>query len=186
MLDPAERSPRVGPDVLVDEAHARLEFLGRDAPAAIEVAGEDARSETELAVVGDSDRVRFVLSGDDRCDRTEHFLVMRGLPGTDVAEHCRRIPGPLPVGDLAAEQQPGALGDPLLDLAVDLVARIDALHRPKPGALLGGIAEFITAHRLDQRRLELLDDGADNDEALAGDAALTAIHHAGRRCDLRR
>src|SRR3954453_22568632 len=79
MLDSAEGRARVGTDVLVDEAHAGFELLGRDAPAAVEVRCEHARAEPELAGVGDADRVRFVVGGDDRRDGAEHFLVMGGL-----------------------------------------------------------------------------------------------------------
>src|SRR4051794_21337524 len=42
MLAPAERRPRVRADILVDEAHPRLELPRGDAPPAVEVGGEDA------------------------------------------------------------------------------------------------------------------------------------------------
>src|SRR4051794_39449423 len=76
MLDPAERHARVGADVFVDEAQARVELLGGDPTAAVDVAGEHPRAEAEFAGIRDPDGVGFVLGGDDRGDRPEHFLVM--------------------------------------------------------------------------------------------------------------
>ena len=84
MLDAAERRARVRANVLVDKAHAGLELLGGDAAAAVEVGGENARAQAELAGVGDADGVGLVFGGDDRRDRTEHFLIMRGLARADV------------------------------------------------------------------------------------------------------
>ena len=71
--------------------------------------GQHARAEAELAGVGDADRLGLVGRLDDRRDRTEHLLVVRGLAGPHVGEHRRRIPGTRPIRDLAAEQQPSAL-----------------------------------------------------------------------------
>src|SRR3954447_11905747 len=93
MLDPAEWHSRIRPHVLVDEAHAGFELFGGDAPAAVDIAGEDSRAEPELAGVGDPDGVALVIRGDDRSDRSEHFLVVRRLARMDVGEHRRRVPG---------------------------------------------------------------------------------------------
>src|SRR6185437_2988233 len=104
LLHPTEGRPRVGADIVVDEAHPRFELLRRDPAATFHVAGEDAGPEAEFAVVGNPNRVAFVLRRDDGGDGTEHFLVMRGLPGPNIAEHRRRIPGAGLVRDVAAEQ----------------------------------------------------------------------------------
>src|SRR5258708_7914625 len=128
VLDPAERRARVGADILVDEARPGLELLRGDSPAAREITGKDPRTEPELALIGDPDRVRFVIGGDDRGHRPEHFLIVRRLAGQHVGEHGCWVPGAGPVGHLAAEQRPGALADAFGDLGVDMVARLDALH----------------------------------------------------------
>ena len=64
------------------------------------------------------------------------------LAGTNVGEHRRGIPGPRPVGNFAAEQQPRAALDARLDLRVDMVARLNALHRAEPGILVARIAHL--------------------------------------------
>ena len=88
-----------------------LAVVAGDAAASVEVAGEHAGAEPELAGVGDADRVGLIFRGDDRRDRAEHLLVVRGLAGGDVGQHGRGVPGAGAVGDLAAEQQAGAAGD---------------------------------------------------------------------------
>src|SRR6185295_9417029 len=103
--------------------------------------GQDARAEPEPAGVGDADGVGFILGGDDRRDRPEHFLVVRRLAGEYVGQYRCRVPGAGPVRDLAAEQEPRALADAFVHLAMDFVARLDALHRPEPGALAPRIAD---------------------------------------------
>ncbi len=111
---------------------------------------------------------------------------MRGLARTDIGQDGCGIPGAGPVGNLAAEEQPRALRDAVAYLAMNLVARLDALHRPELRAFLRRIAHRVAAHRLDQRPLEVSKDRADDDETLAGNAALAAVDHARGRCDLRR
>src|SRR5690349_17333211 len=69
---------------------------------------------------------------------------------------------------------------------MNLVARFDALHWSKLGAIVVRVAHLVAAHRVDHRLLEWLEDGLDDDKALAGDAALAAVHHPGSRSDLRR
>src|SRR5262249_21151136 len=133
VFDTAERHARVGTDVLVDEAEPRLELVGSDSPAAIEVAGEHARTEAELAGVGNANGIALVLGRDERRDRTEPLFIVRGLARQQVGEDGRRVPGAGPVGNLAAEQQPRALAHALAHLAVDFVPRPDALHRTEPG-----------------------------------------------------
>src|SRR4051812_8851598 len=119
MLDPAERGARVGPDILVDEAHAGFELLRGDPPAAVEIRRQHARAKAELAGVSDTDRVGLILGRDDCRDWAEHLFVMRRLAGTNVRKDRSRVPGSRTVGDLTAEQQLCALGDAVLDLAMD-------------------------------------------------------------------
>ena len=101
--------------------------------AAIEVAGQHARAEAELAVVGDADGVGLVLGRDDRGDRAEHLLVVRRLPGADVGQHGRRIPGAGRSGISPPSSSRAPRCDAVGHLVVDLVARLDALHRAELG-----------------------------------------------------
>ena len=64
---------------------------------------------------------------------------------------------------------------------MDLIARFDALHRPELCSFLAWITHLETAHGIRQRLLEGFEHRAQNDEALARDATLAAVHHA-RRC----
>jgi hypothetical protein len=69
---------------------------------------------------------------------------------------------------------------------VHLVARGDALHRAEPGLRVARIARLVAAHRSDEGVLERAANRADDDEALAGDAALAAVDHPRRGADARR
>src|SRR6185312_14656107 len=154
-LDSAERRPRVRPDVLVDEAQAGFELLGRDSPSALEIRCQDARAEAELARVGDPDRVGLIGGGDDRGDRPEQFFVMRRLARQYIGKHGCRVPGAGPIGHLASEQEPCTLADAFRYLVMDFVPGMQALHRPELRPFLGWIAHPIAAHRLDHRLLKV-------------------------------
>ena len=61
---------------------------------------------------------------------------------------------------------------------MNLVARLHADHWTKPSAALRRMPHLIAAHRFDQSLLESLDDRADDNEALARDAALSPVDHS--------
>ena len=149
-------------------------------------AGQHARSEAEFAGIGNANCVRLVIRDNDRGDWSEHFFVVRGLPRQHVGEHRRRIPGTRTIRDFAAQQKPSALAHALGHLTVDLVPRLDALHRAELCAFLGRIAHLKGPHRVDHRLLEGLQNRTDDDEALARDAALAAVDHPRGRRDLGR
>src|SRR4029078_1128737 len=77
-----------------------------------------------------------------------------------------------------------ALRNTFLNLPVDLVTSLLALHGAELCALFRPIAHLKTAHRIDQCRLKTFKDRADYNEPLAGDAALAAIHHSRSRSAL--
>src|SRR5512133_1390325 len=81
---------------------------------------------------------------------------------------------------MAAEQQPRTLADALSDLTMDFVARFRALHRAELRAFFRRIAHLDAAHCVGHRFFERLEDRSDDDEAFAGDAALTPVDHARR------
>ena len=118
-----------------------------------EIAGDHARTEAKSAVVGNADRVALVGRANNRCHRTEYLVVMRALPGHDVGEHRRRIPGTRPVRHLAAEQKSRTAFDAVQDLRMDLVAR-SRLPAAKLGALRPRIAHRVGAHLLRPAPLE--------------------------------
>src|SRR5690349_64503 len=65
-LDPAKRRDFGGDDAGVYADDAVLERLG-DAPHAVEVAPVEVRREAEFGVVGEADRVFFVLEAEEWC-----------------------------------------------------------------------------------------------------------------------
>ena len=73
-----------------------------------------------------------------------------------------------------------------LHLRVDLVARRHALQRPQLRRGVARVARLVCPHRLDERLLECGAHRANDDEALAGDAALAAVDHPCGSADLRR
>jgi len=129
VLDPTERCSWVGTDIFVHKTQSRFELLRGDSSSPVEVRRDDARAKPELAVVRNCDRIRLVRSGDDCGDGPEHFLVVCRLAIHDIREDRRRVPGARPVRDFATEQQSRAVSDALLNLLVDLVARLHAHHR---------------------------------------------------------
>ena len=83
---------------------------------------------------------------------------------------------------MPAGEQPGALRDRGLDLAVDAVEQVLPRHRPDVGAQRLGVADAQLRHLGDQQPGELLDDRGVDDEPLRRDAALPGVEEpaAGR------
>lgn len=83
LLDAAEWNRVVGPTIGVHMDHP-----GADAPhhavRAGQVAGPDRRSEAIIAVIGDFQRIFFIVEGNDRKDGAENLLAGELMPGSTL------------------------------------------------------------------------------------------------------
>ena len=104
ILDAAERQARVRAHEGVYETAAGVEVLRCDFLAALRVAREHRSPEAEVRLVGEAERIGFILRGDDRGDGAEELFVECRHSRGDVAEQRDRVPGARLVGLLAAEQ----------------------------------------------------------------------------------
>lgn len=85
LLDAAEWNRVVGPTIGVHMDHP-----GADAPhhavRAGQVAGPDRRSEAIIAVIGDFQRIFFIVEGNDRKDGAENLLAGERHAGFDIED----------------------------------------------------------------------------------------------------
>src|SRR5262245_32119552 len=163
-----------------------VDVAGADLPGdlagALGVAGRDVSREAVQRVVGDLDRLRVALVGQDGEDRPEDLLARDRHVVADVAEHGRLDEvAALEAGRTSrtAGRQLRALVDAGLDQALDLVELRLADHRPEHRAVAERVAY---AHRLGggardlQRRVVLL---LRHQHAGRGVAGLAAVQEAG-------
>src|SRR5690606_24641071 len=76
-LDAAERQSRIRRDHSVDEHEARLELID-EATLLVTVPCPRGAAEPEHRVVRDTDRIVAVACAEERRDRTEQFVPVRG------------------------------------------------------------------------------------------------------------
>src|SRR4029453_12059283 len=84
----AERRGKAGRAVVVDPDRPRLELVGHQ-HRALEIASPYRRRQTEIDIVPDADRIRFVFKGDDRQNGSEHFF----LSDTHIVANTRENGG---------------------------------------------------------------------------------------------
>ena len=85
ILDPAERQLCIRPGDVVDEHHAGLD-AARNALAARLVLGEDGAAQSEVGVVGESDRLVFILNAEEEGYGAEKLFPECGVVRLDVRQ----------------------------------------------------------------------------------------------------
>src|SRR6266436_1422839 len=88
VIDPAPRRGRIEAVMIVDPDDAGLD-AGGDAMRAGDVAGPDRSGKPERRIIGEPQRVGFVLERRDRSEWSEHFFLEDAHVGLDVREHGR-------------------------------------------------------------------------------------------------
>src|SRR5262249_44879387 len=82
----------------------------REPMPARRIAGPHSRHQAVADLVRDADRVLLVLERDHRHDRAEDLLLRDAHRVVDLREHGGPVEGALPVADVAAGHDLGALG----------------------------------------------------------------------------
>src|SRR5690606_27480925 len=116
--------------------------------AAHRVPGEDAQRQAVVGVGGQPYRLLGGGEPDDRRDRTEHLLRVRGHVATYLVEHGRPVEQPVVP---ATGGQPGAGGHGRGDQPVDLVPLLLVDDGPQRHLLGGRVADRQVVGVLGQR-----------------------------------
>src|SRR5438132_2349239 len=115
LLEPAERRGHADRRVRIDRDRPGLE-RACDAQRAGAVPGPDRARQAVDSVVGQPDRLGFVLEGNHRGHRSEDLLARGAVVVRDGAEHGRREPVARPLGRLAADRDRRVVVDERCDL----------------------------------------------------------------------
>src|SRR5258706_15529007 len=107
LLDPAEWKAPVRGDHTVDEHQAGRDALGKLC-ASRDVGGPDARAQTEIGIVGHTERLFLIADADHRRDGPECLLVVNRHARPDAHEHGRLEVVPVAVDALPTDQRPRA------------------------------------------------------------------------------
>src|SRR5262245_44462015 len=159
-LDPSEGRHFGRDDPFIDPDYAILQGLA-DPPDTTDIAAVEIAGKAELGVVGHGDCLLLGGEAEKRRHRAEGFLSRHGHVACDVAQDGRLEE--IAAERFAAHDQPGTLGESILDMLLDLFDRrmIDqragchALLGPRPdlhlgdggGELLGKLVVDLVLHQ---------------------------------------
>src|SRR5699024_420202 len=175
VLDPTERQLWLRQAIAVDVDHAGVEQVAGNVDGMCFVAGENAAAKAIAGIIGDTNRLLFVLHPDQRGDRAEQLLVIGRHARCDVFQHSGRIEETNTVRHCAAERAARALFDRARDLIMQGRAQVLARDRAEAGIRIGRIAVLNLAHVFNIGIAELLVHRIDHDEALGRDAGLASV-----------
>src|SRR6266849_5042082 len=144
-LHAAEGRDFGGDDAGVDADDAVLEGFG-DAPDAVDVAAVEVRGEAEFGVVGELDRLFFVLEAEEWRDRAEGFFLGYFHGGVDVGEHGRLEERSTERVALAAGQHFRAFRNRVRDVFFDFLYRGFFDEWALDDARLHAVADFHRFH----------------------------------------
>lgn len=146
----------------------------RDAQGAADVTGPDGAGEAVLGGVGEPDRVRLVLEGQDDGDGAEDLLDGHTRVGLDTGEDGGREPEARALGGLAADT--GGVGGDVRAHALQLHPGDQRAHLR---LLVGGVADDDGLDRRGEKVDEAVVDGALDEDAGAGAAVLAGVVEEG-------
>lgn len=167
----------------VDQHAARID-LARHALAAFRVRAQHQGAQAIARVVGNGDRIGFVLVGDDGQHGAEDFLAYNAHLVVGPGEE-RGLDEPSCVQAIGAAfsacQQRGAFFLPDADVALYPLPLLAAHHRADVGVGIARVARPDVRDRLLRHLLELCQAAARHEDARARDAGLAAVHEPGHQ-----
>ena len=163
----------------VDEYAAGFDLLA-ERPGFVEVGGVDAGAEPEGVVVGQAHGVGGIAGVENAHGGAEHFFAVHAAGGGDVVEHGGGVEGGVGfVGQLAAEQEFGAVFERVLHLFMHLQLQVFAVQRGEGGVGVERAAGGEAAAVFEEEAGEFGGDAFGEDDAFAGITGLAGIAEAG-------
>src|SRR5262249_16096299 len=120
-LQAAKGEPRIAFDHAVDEDAAGLDLVDETLLFG-GIVGPHRGAQAVAGAIGQSDGLFERAVAEEARDRTEDLLLGARAPGRHVREHGRSVKVAGPIEWPAAQKQPRAAGDRLLDLSVHVFA----------------------------------------------------------------